>query len=150
MSKRIDLAVPFEEKDEAKKFEIEWDEENRVWWTTEEHMCDGLTRWLPYTPTPDDVVQSLPPIRSTEAERHHLQMLSQNCEFREWMLLMLPGGLSGAFWSDDLFTNAASSVAAGDYTSGCRFISPKPSDTLNYMRDNRLYSGALVQMKLSG
>jgi hypothetical protein len=143
MSKRIDLAVPFKEKDEAKKFQIQWDEENRVWWTTEENMCDGLMRWLPYAPTSDVVVQALPPIQSNEAERQHLKMLSQNCEFREWMLLMLPGGLWGAFWSDDLYTNAASAVVAGDYTNGCRFVSVRPNETIDYMRDNRLYSGAL-------
>ncbi|WP_434708410.1 DUF5710 domain-containing protein [Pseudomonas sp. R1-1] len=34
LPKRIDLSVPFEEKDEAKQFYVEWDDEKRVWWST--------------------------------------------------------------------------------------------------------------------
>lgn len=143
MSERIDLAVPFEEKDEAKLFDVEWDDENRVWWTTEDRMCEGLMRWLPYAATPDEVIQSLPDYRSTEVERQHIKMLSQTCEFREWMLLMLPGGLWGAFLGDDINTPAATAVVAGDYANGCQFISSKPSETIAYMRDNRIYSGPL-------
>lgn len=30
MSKRIDLSAPFEEKDEAKQFYVEWDDEMHV------------------------------------------------------------------------------------------------------------------------
>jgi hypothetical protein len=143
MSRRIDLAVPYEEKDEAKQYEVEWDEESRIWWTTEEHMCEGLERWLPYSPTPEEVVESLPPLHSTQAEREHVQLLSQNCEFKEWMLLMLPNGLWGAFWRDDLNTCCASFVAEGDYAKGCRYVSTSPSDAIAHMRDNRLYSGPL-------
>lgn len=143
MSKRVDLAVPFEEKDDAKHFGVEWDEENRVWWTTEDQMCEELERWLPFTPTPDEVIQSLPRLKSTASEIEHVKLLSQTCEFREWMLLMLPAGLWGAFWRDDLDTNFASSVVIGDYDKGCRFISKKPSEVLDFMRENRLYTGPL-------
>ncbi|TCD21341.1 hypothetical protein E0D86_12055 [Pseudomonas sp. IC_126] len=143
MSRRIDLAVPYEEKDEAKQYEVEWDEENRVWWTTEEHMCEELERWLPYFPSSKEVVESLSPLHSTQAEREHVQLLSQNCEFKEWMLLMLPDGLWGAFWRDDLETCRASYVIDGDYAKGCRYVSASPTETITYMRDNRLYLGAL-------
>ncbi|MBS7415827.1 DUF5710 domain-containing protein [Pseudomonas syringae] len=145
MSKRIDLAVPFEEKDEAKQFYVEWDDEKRVWWTTEEFMCEGLERWLPFRPTPEDVVESLPPFTSTDADRKHVELVSQTCEFREWMLLMLPSGLWGAFLRADLEGRAASAVVEGNYTEGCRYVSSKPADTLAFMRENRIYQGALRQ-----
>lgn len=143
MSKRIDLAVPFEEKDEAKQFNVEWDDEKRVWWTTEEFMCESLERWLPFRPTPEYVVESLPPFTSTDADRKHVELVSQTCEFREWMLLMLPGGLWGAFLRSDLEGRAASAVVEGNYTEGCRYVSSKPADTLAFMRENRIYQGEL-------
>jgi hypothetical protein len=122
MSKRIDLAVPFEEKEEAKKFYVEWDDERKVWWTTEAHMCEGLERWLPYTPTSQELFESLAPLYSTEVERQKVKLYSQSCEYSEWMLLMLPEGRWGAFWQDDIITRRASIVVAGDYENGCRFV----------------------------
>jgi hypothetical protein len=143
MSKRIDLAVPFEEKDEAKKFYVEWDDEKRVWWTTEAFMCKELERWLPFQPTPQDVIESLPAFASTDDDRTSVELMSQTCEFAEWMLLMLPGGLWGAFLRADLEGRAASAVAEGHYQDGCRYLSGKPADTLGFMRENRIYQGVL-------
>jgi len=139
MSKRIDLAVPFEEKEEAKKFYVEWDDERKVWWTTEAHMCEGLERWLPYTPTSQEVLDSLPPLYSTEVERQKVKLYSQSCEYSEWMLLMLPEGRWGAFWQDDINTRKASLVASGDYEGGCRFVGASPSEAFEYMHENRVY-----------
>lgn len=139
MSKRIDLAVPFEEKEEAKKFYVEWDDERKVWWTTEAHMCEGLERWLPYTPTSQELLDSLPPLYSTEVERQKVKLYSQSCEYSEWMLLMLPEGRWGAFWQDDIITRKASMVVAGDYENGCCFVGSSPNEVLAYMHDHRIY-----------
>ncbi|WP_045122999.1 DUF5710 domain-containing protein [Pseudomonas sp. GM80] len=143
MSKRIDLAVPFDEKEEAKMFDVEWDDEKRVWWTTESKMCDGLTRWLPYEPTQLHQLHALPAFTSSESDKIHLQKLAQSCEFREWMLLMLPDGKWGAFWRADLDTPAATAVAAGNYLEGCRFVSSLQNEAFAYMRENRMYNGPL-------
>lgn len=143
MSRRIDLAVPFEEKEEAKQFFVEWDEVRRVWWTTEEFMCEGLERWLPFEPTLDEVLATLPPLSSTEAERLNVELLAQTCEFREWLLLMLPGGLWGGFLRADLENRAASAVVEGDYGRGCRYVSSTPTETLAFMREHRIYQGEL-------
>ncbi|VVO96170.1 hypothetical protein PS865_02602 [Pseudomonas fluorescens] len=143
MSKRIDLAVPFVEKEEAKQFFVEWDEVQRVWWTTEEFMCEGLERWLPFQPTPEEVLAVLPPFSSTETERQHVELLAQTCEYPEWLLLMLPGGLWGAFLRADLDSRAASAVVEGDYAQGCCYVSRTPADTLAFMREHRVYQGVL-------
>lgn len=151
MSKRINLAVPFEEKHEAKQFHVAWDEENRVWWTTEAFMCEGLERWLPFQPTPEGVIDSLSSaFTSTEAEREHVNLLSQTCEFDEWMLLKLTDALWGAFLCTDLQTGVASAVAEGNYAEGCHYVSSKPADVLAFMRDNRIYQDSLVEADNGG
>ncbi|QKZ06049.1 DUF5710 domain-containing protein [Pseudomonas eucalypticola] len=143
MATRIDLAVPYEEKDEAKKFDVEWDEENRVWWTTDEGMCEALERWLPYTPTPPDVVDSLPTFEPTVDEQVFVEQLAQDCEYEEWMLLMLPEDKWGAFWRDDLKTSAATHIAEENYDGGCRFIATSIDSVLDYMRNNLIHTGAI-------
>ncbi|MFW8695271.1 hypothetical protein, partial [Mesorhizobium japonicum] len=121
------------------------DREKRVWWTTEQYMCEELARYLPYTPTPDRLVQSLLPLYSTAAEQTHVLQLSQNCELKEWLLLMLPHRRWGAFWRDDLATARASDIVLGRYEQGCRYVANSPTEALAYMRNHRLHSSLAPQ-----
>lgn len=47
---RIDLTVPFSEKDEAKKLGARWDSELKVWYVPDGVDVNGFGRWLPSEP----------------------------------------------------------------------------------------------------
>ncbi len=44
---RIDLAVPFAEKDEAKKLGARWDPEKALWYVPEHANPAPFQRWMP-------------------------------------------------------------------------------------------------------
>lgn len=44
---RIDLNVPFQEKDEAKSLGARWDRINRVWYVPEGVDAGAFQKWLP-------------------------------------------------------------------------------------------------------
>lgn len=48
---RIDLIVPFAEKDEAKRLGARWDNEHRLWYVPEGVNLSAFERWLPKSPT---------------------------------------------------------------------------------------------------
>ncbi|WP_277960745.1 DUF5710 domain-containing protein [Pseudomonas sp. RIT-To-2] len=50
---RINLAVPFSEKDEAKSLGARWDPSQKTWYIPEGVQVGPLTRWLPVTPLED-------------------------------------------------------------------------------------------------
>jgi len=50
---RVNLAVPFEQKDEAKALGARWDGQERVWFVPDGLPTDPFTRWLPTSPAWD-------------------------------------------------------------------------------------------------
>lgn len=46
-AKRIDLDVPFAQKDEAKRLGAKWDPRGRVWYITDKFDIDPFLQWLP-------------------------------------------------------------------------------------------------------
>ena len=47
---RVDLKVPFSEKDEAKHLGARWDANLKVWFVPEGVSPDAFSRWLPDVP----------------------------------------------------------------------------------------------------
>ena len=47
---RIDLTVPFAEKDEAKRLGARWDSERKVWYVPDGIDASAFRRWLPSEP----------------------------------------------------------------------------------------------------
>lgn len=45
--KRVELKVPFSQKDEAKALGARWDASNKVWFVTNTHDLKKFARWLP-------------------------------------------------------------------------------------------------------
>ncbi|WP_455233047.1 DUF5710 domain-containing protein [Geopseudomonas aromaticivorans] len=136
MSDLFALEVPFAEKDEAKAMGATWDMELRKWCVPLSQVA-AFARWLPYEPTPEEVLSQL----CVEVPAEHVravQLLSQNCEYRDWLLLMLPEKRWGAFWRDDLDAPAATAIFEGRYDEGCRFIGDSPLQALEYMRQNQV------------
>jgi hypothetical protein len=54
---RIDLNVPFGEKDQAKMLGAKWDPARRVWYVREGTNLDPFKRWMPPGWTPPGHVQ---------------------------------------------------------------------------------------------
>jgi exodeoxyribonuclease VII large subunit len=46
LSSRVDLRVPFHEKDQAKRFGAQWDAKNRIWYAPAGTELQQLKRWL--------------------------------------------------------------------------------------------------------
>jgi exodeoxyribonuclease VII large subunit len=44
---RIDLTVPYVEKEDAKAFGARWDSERKIWYAPPETNLENLQRWLP-------------------------------------------------------------------------------------------------------
>jgi len=47
----VELAVPFSEKDEAKRLGAKWNPERKVWFVPAGHDATSFARWLPMPPT---------------------------------------------------------------------------------------------------
>lgn len=44
---RVDLAVPFADRDSARRLGARWDHERRIWFVPENHDPSPFVRWLP-------------------------------------------------------------------------------------------------------
>ena len=44
---RIDLNVPYKEKDEARRLGAKWDKARRVWYIENKEMLEPFLRWMP-------------------------------------------------------------------------------------------------------
>jgi hypothetical protein len=143
MSDTFYLDVPYVEKDEAKALGATWDPDARSWITTTDHL-PRFERWRPYAPTPAEKLEFLPSLEASPEHVYELQKYAQDCELSEWLLLLLPGDQWGAFWLDDLDGPATTAVMAGDYATGCRFVSDSRAEVMSFMLANRLYTGSLL------
>jgi len=137
MTDLIALEVPFPEKDEAKSMGATWDPTLRKWCVPSSRAAE-FARWFPYNPTPAEVISKLP-IDIPQAHKQAVRVLSQTCEYQDWLLLMLPEKRWGAFWTYDLETPAATAIFEGRYDDACRFVGDSPLQTLEYMRDNQIH-----------
>jgi exodeoxyribonuclease VII large subunit len=59
-STRIDLTVPYVEKEDAKAFGARWDSQRKIWYAPPETDLENLRRWLP-NGVPTDTPQPIPP-----------------------------------------------------------------------------------------
>lgn len=66
------LAVPYKEKERAKKFGAKWDKENKLWFAPEGTDLTPLAAWMPEkTPVPEPSM--LPPMAQQEEFAHALE-----------------------------------------------------------------------------
>ena len=63
---RIDLRVPYAEKDQAKVHGAQWDAENRTWYAPPGTDLENLKRWLPRGVVPESPAPDPPPAKATE------------------------------------------------------------------------------------
>lgn len=61
---RLDLKVPFAEKDQAKKLGARWDAGRKLWYIEDHLDADLFSKWQP-TPHAASVIDPAPPKRST-------------------------------------------------------------------------------------
>lgn len=64
--------------------------------------------------------------------------MARECPYPEWMLLELPNGMYGAFWSQGFDSPWCEDIANGHYRRACSYRSRSKERVLAYMRKKRL------------